>query len=119
MTISSVDILIKEVILLPREQFQTLSEPMYYVLLALMNECCGVDIMNKVADISGGRVLVGPGTVYAMLDKFQKNNVITETTCQGRRRTYLITEYGKELLIAEYSRLQILSSDGKKILEGT
>ena len=53
-----------------REQFQTLTEPMYYILLSLMEECCGVDIMEKVKTISRGRVLVGPGTLYAMLAKF-------------------------------------------------
>ena len=26
-----------------REQFQTLTEPMYYILLALTRECCGVE----------------------------------------------------------------------------
>ena len=50
-----------------REQFQTLTEPMYYILLSLMEECCGVDIMEKVETISAGRVKVGPGTLYAML----------------------------------------------------
>ena len=50
-----------------REQFQTLTEPMYYILLALTKECCGVDIMEKVSEISAGRVKVGPGTLYAML----------------------------------------------------
>ena len=29
-----------------REQFQTLTETMYYILLALTEECCGVDIME-------------------------------------------------------------------------
>ena len=38
-----------------RKQFQTLSEPMYYVLLSLTEECCGVDIMKKVEAISKGR----------------------------------------------------------------
>ena len=42
-----------------REQFQTLTEPMYYILLALTKECCGVDIMEKVSEISAGRVKVG------------------------------------------------------------
>ena len=41
-----------------REQFQTLTEPMYYILLALTEECCGVDIMEKVRQISDGRVKV-------------------------------------------------------------
>ena len=36
-----------------REQFQTLTEPMYYILMALSEECCGVDIMEKVRQISG------------------------------------------------------------------
>ena len=102
---------------MPREQFQTLTEPMYYVLLALVDECCGVDVMNKVMDLSNGRVVVGPGTVYAMLDKFLKNKIIKEVSSQGRKRSYLITQHGKELLIAEYNRIQTLFSDGKKILE--
>ena len=102
---------------MPREKFQTLSEPMYYVLLALTNECSGVDIMNKVADVSKGRVIVGPGTVYAMLDKFLKNKVIMETECQGRKRSYIITDYGKKLLKAEFVRAQILFLDGKNVME--
>ena len=102
---------------MPREQFQTLSEPMYYVLLALMNECCGIDIMNKVSELSCGRVVVGPGTVYAMLDKFVKSGVIWMTMCEGRKKSYIITEYGIELLKAEFSRIKTLYSDGREILE--
>jgi len=102
---------------MPREQFQTLSEPMYYVLLALVDECKGIDVMSKVAGISAGRVVVGPGTVYAMLDKFLKNGVIWMTVCDGRKKTYLITDYGKKLLKEEYERSQILFSDGKRILD--
>ena len=55
-----------------RKQFQTLSEPMYYVLLSLTEECCGVDIMKKVETISNGRIRVGPGTLYTLLRKFQQ-----------------------------------------------
>ena len=59
-----------------REAFQTLTEPMYYILLALTQEQCGVDIMAKVKEISKGRVSVGPGTLYAMLQKFHENGVV-------------------------------------------
>ena len=45
---------------MPREQFQSLTEPMYYILMSLQEECCGVDIMEKVKALSGGRVQVGP-----------------------------------------------------------
>ena len=70
-----------------REQFQTLTEPMYYILLALLEECCGVDIMDKVQELSHGRVRVGPGTLYAMLSKFEENSVIRMTGQEGRRNS--------------------------------
>lgn len=98
-----------------RETFQTLTEPMYYVLMALLEECCGVDIMKKVEDLSGSRVKVGPGTLYAMLDKFLKNKLIEETKAEGRKRSYIITAYGKELLVKEYNRLQQMVMDGASL----
>lgn len=95
-----------------REQFQTLTEPMYYILLALTEECCGVDIMEKVKSISHGRVLVGPGTLYAMLAKFEENGVIQLTASEGRRKSYVITEIGRQMLQKEYERLRIMAEDG-------
>lgn len=100
-----------------REQFQTLTEPMYYILLALTAECCGVDIMEKVKEISQGRVLVGPGTLYAMLAKFGENGVIRLTASEGRRKSYIITQAGKEMLQKEYDRLQVMVIDGKRYLD--
>ena len=38
---------------MPRKALQTLSEPMYYVLLALTKERYGAEIMNAVKEISG------------------------------------------------------------------
>ena len=99
-----------------REQFQTLTEPMYYILLALTEECCGVDIMEKVKTISQGRVLVGPGTLYAMLAKFEENGVIRMTTSEGRKKSYIITDVGREMLQKEYDRLLVMVRDGQKFL---
>lgn len=96
-----------------REQFQTLTEPMYYILLALTEECCGVDIMEKVKTISHGRVLVGPGTLYAMLAKFEENGVIRMTASEGRRKSYIITETGREMLQKEYDRLMVMVEEGR------
>lgn len=103
---------------MPREQFQNLTEPMYYILMSLIEERCGVDIMATVDEISGGRVKVGPGTLYALLGKFQKENMIRETNVDGRRRSYIITEKGIAILKEEYDRINILLRDGEKILGG-
>jgi len=95
-----------------REQFRTLTEPMYYILLALTEECCGVDIMEKVKSISHGRVVVGPGTLYAMLAKFEENEIIRLTASEGRRKSYIITDKGRDMLKEEYNRLKTMVEDG-------
>ena len=35
-----------------REKFQTLTEQMFYVLLALREECCGIDVMAQVEQMT-------------------------------------------------------------------
>ena len=99
-----------------REQFQTLSEPMHYILLTLLEEQCGVDIMDMVKQLSNNRVEVGPGTLYALIDKFLDAKMIRETRIEGRRKHYIITELGKEKLIKERKRLKLMLDDGR-ILE--
>ena len=103
---------------MPRLQFQTLSEPMYYILLALADECCGVDIMRRVTELSHERISVGPGTLYTLLAKFEEAGVIMGTNSYGRKRAYIISPIGKELLKKEYTRLHVMSDDGKNIMEG-
>ena len=95
-----------------REAFQTLTEPMYYILLALTQEQCGVDIMAKVEEISKGRVSVGPGTVYTILQKFNENSMVKITRSEGARKWYIISAKGRDMLIAERERLMIQYEDG-------
>lgn len=102
---------------MPREQFQNLTEPMYYILMSLLEEKCGVDIMDSVEAISKGRIKVGPGTLYALLGRFEKEKMIRETEVVGRKRSYIITEKGLEILKEEYNRLIILVNDGEFILD--
>ena len=96
---------------MPREKFVTLTEAMFYILICLQEECCGTDIMQQVQDLTNGRVRIGPGTLYNLLDQFLKNQMIQETSVQGRRKNYQITKYGKELLDLEYERIKQLARD--------
>ena len=94
-----------------REKFQTLTEPMFYILLCLREECCGADIMARVAALTQGRVSIGPGTLYNLLDSFLQAGMIRETRVEGRKRSYLITDRGREALEAEVCRLRTLVAD--------
>ena len=94
-----------------REKFQTLTEQMFYILLCLRRECCGADIMARVSALTNGRVAVGPGTLYNLLESFVQAGYIAETKVEGRKRSYLITEAGQTALEDEYRRLRILAAD--------
>ena len=99
-----------------REKFQTLTEQMFYILLCLTKEQCGTDIMAAVSALTDGRVNVGPGTLYNLLEQFQSAGMIEETKVEGRRRSYRITAAGRQALDEEYRRLQTLAEDYRRIL---
>ena len=90
---------------MPRLKFQTLTEQMFYTLLCLKNECYGMDILDKVPAMTNQRVSIGSGTLYTLLDQFLEAGMIRETKVEGRRRSYILTEKGKEMLDKEYRRI--------------
>ncbi|MBO4847833.1 MAG: helix-turn-helix transcriptional regulator [Clostridia bacterium] len=106
---------------MPKESLSSLTEPMYYVLLALTEPLCGTEIMEKVRVLSHERLSIGPGTLYTMLAKFEDNGLIEPadhpSPGSGKRKNYLITEKGAWMLKAEYSRLKRQTEDGKDIME--
>jgi len=98
--------IIQEVDVVAREQLQTLSEPMYFILLALTRPMHGYEIMQTVSAISNDRVKVGAGTLYALLTRFEKEEIVVCIGDDGRRKTYALTEKGRGLLAREYMRLK-------------
>ena len=88
-----------------RVKFQTLTEQMFYTLLCLTEECCGMDILDRVPAMTGKRVNIGSGTLYTLLEQFLEDGIICETRVEGRRRTYILTSRGREMLARERERL--------------
>ena len=101
---------------MPRAKFQTLTEQMFYILLCLREECCGMDILDKVPVMTGGRVSVGSGTLYNLLEQFCEAGMIRETRVEGRRRSYLLTSFGRETLDREYRRIRAQAEDYRRYL---
>jgi len=100
---------------MPRAKFQTLTEQMFYILLCLKEECYGMDIMDKVPALTNGRVNVGSGTLYNLLEQFLEAEMIRETKAEGRRRSYVLTEKGIDTLNTEYNRLRTQIDDYQKL----
>ncbi len=94
-----------------------LTEPMFYVLMSfLRQEMCGIEITDFVARKTGGRVRLGPGTLYTLLAKFQDEGLIEETQIEGRKRTYRLTGQGREAFLAELERLRSCVQHGEEEL---
>lgn len=77
-----------------------------------------MDIMEQVNILTEGRVAVGPGTLYNLLEQFADAGMIRETKAQGRRRSYIITEKGREALEQENARMQTMLADYRRFMEG-
>ena len=90
---------------MPRAKFQTLTEQMFYILLCLKNECYGLDILDRVPAMTKGRVTVGSGTLYNLLEQFLAEGMIRQTRVEGRRRSYILTQHGMDMLQKEYDRI--------------
>lgn len=89
----------------------TLTEPMCYVLLALEQQTCGVDIVKKVRELSADRMIVGPGTVFRLLDRFLAGGLIEDTKSAGVVRSFRITNKGFDLLRQEMQQQPLFAAD--------
>ena len=103
---------------MPREKFKTLTEQMFYVLLCLSEECYGMDILDRVPAMTEGRVSVGSGTLYNLLEQFVAAGMIRETKVEGRKRSYILTGKGREALEKECGRIQAQICDYRTIFGG-
>jgi DNA-binding PadR family transcriptional regulator len=86
------------------------------VLLALADgERHGYGIMLEVRERTGGRVRLGPGTLYGAIKRLKEGGLIEESgertgpaTDDERRCYYRLTGFGGEVLAAEIERLDDL-----------
>ena len=76
-----------------------------------------MDILDRVPSMTNGRVTVGSGTLYNLLEQFLEMGMIRETKVEGRRRSYILTPVGEETLHREYERLAAQIADYRSIME--
>lgn len=87
-----------------------LQEPTFLILTALAEEPRhGYGVIQEVAELSGGRVTLRPGTLYGALDRLVEQGLVVadrEEVVEGRlRRYYRLSDEGATVLAAEAQRL--------------
>jgi DNA-binding PadR family transcriptional regulator len=90
---------------------QAMQEPTFLILTALAaGPQHGYGIMTDVASISGDRVQLRAGTLYAALDRLRSDGIIDvdreEVVDSRLRRYYTLTQAGVAMLEAEAARMQ-------------
>jgi DNA-binding PadR family transcriptional regulator len=113
---------------MPKRKLDPLPATAFQILLALAGEDLhGYGIMRQVANQTGGRLRLGPGTLYSSIQSLLEAKLIEELAPREdarlnheRRRYYRLTSAGRRLARCEADRLADLLrvARSKKILRG-
>jgi DNA-binding PadR family transcriptional regulator len=99
-----------------------LSPAMFHVLVALADgDTHGYAIMKEVEHLTAGAVRLSTGTLYGIIKRLLADGLIRETAARARsderRRSYVLTPFGKDVARAEAARLeQTLALTRRKLL---
>jgi DNA-binding PadR family transcriptional regulator len=98
-----------------------LQEPTFLILTALATGSLhGYGVIQEVSGLSGGRVVLRPGTLYGALDRLSEQGLVApdrEEIVDGRlRRYYRLTDEGAGLLRDEAQRLADNAAEARRRL---
>lgn len=99
-----------------RKKYCPMTETIFYTLLALLEPNHGYGIMKFVKELTNERVKLGTGTLYTMLGRLVEDKIINVVNETDGKKTYRITEDGRELLLTEMVRLRQQCENGERIL---
>ena len=113
---------------MPKQKLNPLPSAAFHILLSLAGQDLhGYGIMRQVAEQTGGRMRLGPGTLYSSIQSLLEERLIEEIEPLAdkklgdeRRRYYRLTTAGRQLARAEADRLADLLriAREKKIFRG-
>ena len=96
-------------------KYLPLTESTYYIMLTLIEPLHGYAVMQKVDEISKGTVKVGPGTLYGAFTALEKEKLIVKVKEEKRRKSYVLTPKGKNVLLNQIKRLEIMTRNGLSV----
>lgn len=99
------------------KKYLPLTEATYYIMLTLIEPLHGYGVMQRVEQISHGTVKVGPGTLYGAFASLEKEGLIKMVKEEERRKCYQLTDAGRQVLLGQIDRLEIMNANGTPVRE--
>ncbi len=91
-----------------KKVYVPMTETGFYILLCLQQEMHGYSIVQKVEALTEGAIRLSPGTMYGSLSKMEKDGLIRFVREEEKRKSYIITDLGREVLELEMKRIERL-----------
>lgn len=98
-------------------KYLPLSETTFYTMVCLVEPMHGYALMQKAKEISQGTVQIGAGTLYTIFSTLEKEALIKMVSEADRRKTYMLTAKGKQVLLQQIYHLQIMAENGQSAVE--
>ena len=90
------------------EKQTPLTEALFYILLSVRKPNHGYGIIQEVQELTDGRVVLGPGTLYGAMQTMTARGwirIYSQETDSRKKKEYVITELGREIFREEKARL--------------
>ena len=91
-----------------KKVYVPMTETGFYILYCLQKENHGYGVVQEVERLTDGEIRLAPGTMYGSLSKMEKDGLIAFVREEDKRKTYVITALGKEVLELELRRIRRL-----------
>ena len=72
---------------------------------------------KEVEALTNGDILITPGTLYGSLSKMEKDGLIKFIREEQKRKIYVITELGREVLELEVRRIRRLNDTIQEVFD--
>ena len=91
-----------------RKIYVPMTETGFYILFCLQKPNHSYGVVQMTERLTQGEIRLAPGTMYGSLSKMEKDGLIRFVTEEDKRKIYVITELGTEVLQLELKRISRL-----------
>lgn len=101
------------------KSLEQLTDSVFYIMAGFTQPRHGYAVMSLVEELTNGQVTIGPASLYTIIKKLMGEQYINlSDDTDSRRKVYVLTEKGREVLALDIQRRKIMVEFAEKELKG-